>query len=46
MQTIPGVGNFNVDDFKRLLTHLEGGKVTVAAQTSSPLVIAIVDEYF
>ncbi|XP_074363494.1 uncharacterized protein LOC141704042 [Apium graveolens] len=36
VQTIPGVGTFNVNDLKRLFNHLEGGRVTATAQAPSP----------
>lgn len=35
IQNIPGVGTVNVDDFKRLLAHLDGGRVSATAQTPS-----------
>ncbi|KAK1352793.1 hypothetical protein POM88_052631 [Heracleum sosnowskyi] len=41
VQTIPGVGSFNVDDLKKLLTHLEGGRVTSTTQTPSPFSTAV-----
>ncbi|XP_074356818.1 uncharacterized protein LOC141696593 [Apium graveolens] len=31
VQTIPGVGTFNVNDLKRLLNHLEGGRAQLPA---------------
>ncbi|XP_074374149.1 uncharacterized protein LOC141714533 [Apium graveolens] len=40
MQTIPGVGIFNVDDLKRLLNHLEG-RVTAMAEIPSPFSVAV-----
>ncbi|KAK1357883.1 hypothetical protein POM88_051139 [Heracleum sosnowskyi] len=41
VQTIPGVGSFNVDDLKKLLTHLEGGRVTSTTQAPSPFSTAV-----
>ncbi|XP_074375206.1 uncharacterized protein LOC141716962 [Apium graveolens] len=44
VQTIPGVGTFNLNDLKRLLNHhLEGGRVPATAQAPSPFA-AIVRE--
>ncbi|XP_074373772.1 uncharacterized protein LOC141714133 [Apium graveolens] len=43
IQTIPGVGTFNVNDLKRLLNHLQGERVTATAQAHSPFA-AIVRE--
>ncbi|XP_074352571.1 uncharacterized protein LOC141691711 [Apium graveolens] len=43
VQTTPRVGTFNVNDLKRLLNHLEGGRVTATAQAPSPFA-AIVRE--
>ncbi|XP_074377457.1 uncharacterized protein LOC141718978 [Apium graveolens] len=40
MQTIPGVGTFNVGDLKRLLNHLEG-RVTATAEIPSPFSVAV-----
>ncbi|XP_074342252.1 uncharacterized protein LOC141679734 [Apium graveolens] len=40
MQTIPGVGTFNVGDLKRLLNHLEG-RVTATAEILSPFSVAV-----
>ncbi|XP_074370499.1 uncharacterized protein LOC141711714 [Apium graveolens] len=40
MQTIPGVGTFNVDDLKRLLNNLEG-RVTATAEIPSPFSMAV-----
>ncbi|XP_074346599.1 uncharacterized protein LOC141685395 [Apium graveolens] len=40
MQTIPGVGTFNVGDLKRLLNHLEG-RVTATAEIPSPFLVAV-----
>ncbi|XP_074327727.1 uncharacterized protein LOC141665640 [Apium graveolens] len=42
MQTIPGVGTFNVGDLKRLLNHLEG-MVTATAEIPSPFSMAVSD---
>ncbi|KAL8155584.1 hypothetical protein AgCh_000826 [Apium graveolens] len=41
VQTIPGVGTFNVNDLKRLLNHLEGGRVTATAQAPSPFAAVV-----
>ncbi|XP_074327063.1 uncharacterized protein LOC141665004 [Apium graveolens] len=41
VQTIPGVGTFNMNDLKRLLSHLEGGRVTATAQAPSPFVTVV-----
>ncbi|XP_074377406.1 uncharacterized protein LOC141718937 [Apium graveolens] len=40
MQTIPGMGTFNVDDLKRLLNHLEG-RVTTTDKIPSPLSMVV-----
>ncbi|XP_074336593.1 uncharacterized protein LOC141673751 [Apium graveolens] len=40
MQTIPGVGTFNLGDLKRLLNHLEG-RVTATAEIPSPFSVAV-----
>ncbi|XP_074333955.1 uncharacterized protein LOC141671574 [Apium graveolens] len=40
MQTIFGVGTFNVGDLKRLLNHLEG-RVTATAEIPSPFSMAV-----
>lgn len=36
VKNIPGIGNFNVDYLKRLLSHLEGGRVTATMEVPSP----------
>lgn len=36
VQNIPGMGIFNVVDLKRLLSHLDGGRISATAQTPSP----------
>ncbi|XP_074364003.1 uncharacterized protein LOC141704715 [Apium graveolens] len=41
VQTIPGVGTFNVNDLKRLLNHLEGERVTATAQAPSPFAAVV-----
>ncbi|XP_074377474.1 uncharacterized protein LOC141718996 [Apium graveolens] len=43
VQTIPGVGKFILNDLKRLLNNLEGGRVTTTAQAPSPF-LAVVRE--
>ncbi|XP_074352551.1 uncharacterized protein LOC141691688 [Apium graveolens] len=40
MQTIPGVGTFNVGDLKRLFNHLEG-RVTTTVEIPSPFSVAV-----
>ncbi|XP_074352368.1 uncharacterized protein LOC141691537 [Apium graveolens] len=40
MQTISGMGTFNVDDLKRLLNHLEG-RVTATTNIPSPFSVAV-----
>lgn len=40
VQNVPGVGNINMYDLKKLLAHLEGGKISVTVQSpfhSQPL---------
>ncbi|XP_074369743.1 uncharacterized protein LOC141711234 [Apium graveolens] len=46
VQTIPGVGTFNVNDLKRLFNHLEGGRVTATAQAPSPFAAVVREAQF
>ena len=40
-QHILGLNNINMNDLKRLVNHLEGGKIVASAQALSPFIITV-----